>query len=313
MTTAHASYVIKRPEDLLAAVPVFLGFEPADSVVMLTFGGPHSFQARLDLPAPRELDRFVDQLLGPARAHRARAVFFVVYSGDPRLSRDVCRALAKAFGAARIRVIDFLRVADGRWFTPLGGTGVPDHGVPFDVSAHPFRAQAVLDGRVTAASRAELAERLASDSAAAERVAAALPGADPLDEAGVQALVMRCLESGRAAQDVEVAALLLGLVDDDVTMAVCCALRRACAESQLDLWADVVRRAPTALLPEAAAVFAFTAWLAGNGALAWCGVDRSREAGGHPLADLVDGLLEGAVPPAAWQGGLRAMPGATDG
>ena len=39
------------PEDLLAMVPVTLGFTPTDSVAMLTFGAVHPFHARVDLPS----------------------------------------------------------------------------------------------------------------------------------------------------------------------------------------------------------------------------------------------------------------------
>ena len=41
----------RTPEDVLAAVPVLLGFEPSDSVVMMTFGGRETFHARIDMPA----------------------------------------------------------------------------------------------------------------------------------------------------------------------------------------------------------------------------------------------------------------------
>jgi hypothetical protein len=43
--------------------------------------------------------------------------------------------------------------------------------------------------------------------------------------------------------------------------------------------------------------------LQGNGALAWCAVDRARQADpDQPLAALVADALEGAVPPTAWPG-----------
>ena len=47
MTTLTA----RSPEDLLAVVPVVLGFEPADSIVMLTLDARQTFHARVDLPA----------------------------------------------------------------------------------------------------------------------------------------------------------------------------------------------------------------------------------------------------------------------
>ena len=45
--------------------------------------------------------------------------------------------------------------------------------MPYDVSAHPFAAQAVVDGRVTHGSRDELAATLARDPARVAAVAAA--------------------------------------------------------------------------------------------------------------------------------------------
>ena len=50
------------------------------------------------------------------------------------------------------------------------------------------------------------------------------------------------------------------------------------------------------------------AWLAGNGALAWCAVDRAVALEpGHSLARLVGDLLTAAVPPTDWEQ-VWAMP-----
>ena len=70
----------RTPEDVLAAVPVVLGFEPLESVVMLTFGGVETFHARVDLPPPTKADDAVEQLLEPALQHRVTRVVFVVYA-----------------------------------------------------------------------------------------------------------------------------------------------------------------------------------------------------------------------------------------
>ena len=72
----------RTPEDVLAAVPVVLGFEPLESVVMLTFGGVETFHARVDLPPPTKADDAVGQLLEPALQHRVTRVVFVVYADD---------------------------------------------------------------------------------------------------------------------------------------------------------------------------------------------------------------------------------------
>ena len=47
-------FTARCPEDVLAVVPVLLGFVPEESVAMLTFGAPRVFHARVDLPPSRE-------------------------------------------------------------------------------------------------------------------------------------------------------------------------------------------------------------------------------------------------------------------
>ena len=62
-----------------------------------------------------------------------------------------------------------------------------------------------------------------------------------------------------------------------------------------------MRRLPATHVAGPAAVLAFAAWLAGDGALSWCAVDRCRESDPtHSLAGLVAQLLESATPPDTW-------------
>ena len=59
---------------------------------------------------------------------------------------------------------------------------------------------------------------------------------------------------------------------------------------------------PTPQVPDAAAVAAFAAWLAGHGALAWCAVDRCLEVDpDHRLGRCLAECLTRAVPPTAWE------------
>ena len=167
----------RGPEDLLAAVPVVLGFHPRDSLVMLTFDAPHSFHARVGLPPPDEvhqsLPELVDALVTPCRstAGRPRRV--------PQLQRrrpplgHVAGALLAAFDGAGIDVIAVLRAHEGLWWLvppdPGQGESAP---TPYDETTHPFAAQAVLDGRVTHVSREALRATVAAEPEAAARVAA---------------------------------------------------------------------------------------------------------------------------------------------
>ena len=57
------------------------------------------------------------------------------------------------------------------------------------------------------------------------------------------------------------------------------------------------------MLAPVASVLAFLAWLSGDGALAWCALDRAAE--GDPpctLADAVTEALDLALPPDVWEG-----------
>ena len=90
--TSSTTLTARSPEDLLALVPVVLGFVPSDSVVMLTFGAEHTFHARVDLPEGRdELPDVVAALLDPAVQHRVRRVVFVVYSRHERRAQRAGR------------------------------------------------------------------------------------------------------------------------------------------------------------------------------------------------------------------------------
>jgi hypothetical protein len=305
-TTPPVTFTARTPEDVLALVPVVLGFVPRDSLAMLTFGAGHPFHARVDLPDDEaELPGLVDALLAPARQHRVRRAVFVVYTEDATLARRAARALEWAFERSGVEVIATLRADGERWW-PAGGRlpGVPPWGVPYDVAAHPFSAQAVLEGRVLHGSREELRATLGPDAGLVTRVVGALAdvAADPPGAAWVIALVERHSRDGTAPSDTEVARLLRAMLDPAVRDAACSGLSRATAREHVGFWTDVVRRSPEPLLAGPAAVLALAAWQAGDGALAWCALDRCAEVDEHyPLARLVTRVLTDALPPEAWE------------
>jgi len=309
-TSRHApTFVARSPEDLLAVVPVVLGFAPTDSVVMLTFGGARPFHARVDLPHdPNDVAEVVGALVDPAVRHRVGRVVLVLYSGGDQPARRVANALARSLERSGIAVVDCLRTDGQRWFPLLGRhPGVPAHGVRYDVTGHRFAAEAVVEGFVTHASRDDLARSVAADPArvaALERAAAgagAVPATWPDTGLRVIRLVTAHAGAGTVATDEELAELLGDLVERPVLDVAVGLLDRETARADVAFWTDVVRRAPDELLTGPAVLLAFAAWLAGHGALAWCALDRVPEAGrDHALVGLVTRLLEQAVPPQVW-------------
>jgi hypothetical protein len=295
MTTTpdRMTMTFRTPEDVLAAVPVLLGFEPSESVVMLTFGGRETFHARVDLPPPDDLGEAVGMLLEPALAHEVERVLFVVYSGRQLLADMMLGRLAEAFETEGVRVVNGLRADGSRWYLPGSA------GVPYDVGAHPFRVRSVLEGHVVTGSREELAARLAPTAGVA-KVDEARSRVDAYDAVEVVATVWRSLERGHFETD-DLAGVLQGMRDRAVRDAAWGSMTRDDAAAHVALWTDAVQRSPEDLAGAPAAVLGLAAWLAGHGALSWCAVDRCVETEpDNSLAALVGDLLSEAVPPSQW-------------
>ena len=308
----------KSPTDLLALVPSLLGFHPEDSVVLLTVGDALTpFHARVDLPTdPVGLVTVVDHLAGVAGRSRASRVALVVYSDDAGLAEAVTYRLED--GLAGADLVCAVRADGDRWW-PVGADP-HDPGTAYDLDTHPWTAQAVVAGRVVLGSRRELAESLVgTDPEEAERIAAiaddvasrlggsATPSAARatlvVEGRWVRRRVCRFLEDGRRLDAHDVARLTtLMAVSVEVRDVAWAEMSRENAVRHVDLWRDVVRRAPVELRAAAASLLGFAAWLAGDGALAWCAVDRAQQAEpGYGLAGLLTQMLAGAMPPSAWQ------------
>ena len=162
----------------------------------------------------------------------------------------------------------------------------------------------MFDGRVTHASRDHLRATVEPARDAVARVSAlqAEPRrADPEDVDWLVALVARCAASREPPDDEEAARALGALVRTEVRDAALYAVPRDSALAHLQVWADLLRRAPHALVPDAATLTAFCAWQAGDGALAWCALERCFEVDPHhPLGLCLAECLTRAVPPSAW-------------
>lgn len=320
-TPAPTTLTARCPQDILALVPVLLGFFPADSVAMLTFGARQAFHARVDLPGlplpADDLDEMVAALLEPARRHDVRRVVFVVYTRDDVAAARTAQALWRAFEDARIEVVELLRADGARWWPLLApAPGFPADGAPYDVASHPFLVQSVLGGRVTHGSRDDLAAgllRVEERAAAVARLvaeqdsrltAAARRGslAEELTEGEwVEGLVRRHVAARSVPDDAAVARLLRALRRPVLRDAAWAVLTRADAADHVDLWTSVLRVAPQELSAPAATLLGWAAWQSGDGALAWCAVEAALAADpGYRLAGTLGTLLERAVPPSEW-------------
>jgi hypothetical protein len=313
------TFTARGPVDLIAAVPYVLGFHPQDSVVLLTFGPGEAFHARVDLPeAGDDQQVVVDMLAGVVDRHGVERVALLLYTDDPWTAATFHDAVMPVFGGNGVRVLDVIRVGADRFHR---ARDVDDPGTPYDLTTHAFTAEQVVAGTVVERSRSELAASLdCRDEADARAVEEAAARFDARFEGltafvTVDGIVRDLAEQGRWVQrtirrhlrhDTSLSAedagrllvLVVGVPLRDVAWAE---MTRDDATRHLELWRDLVRRCPADLLPAPAALLAFAAWLAGQGALSWCALDRCTAAEpGYSMAECVSLLLEGAVPPSVW-------------
>lgn len=308
MDSAHPM-VARSGEDLLAMLPVLFGFQPDRSLVLVSLPPGPPMHARIDMGGTSgEVVEALALLFGPARKHRVeRAVLYMLTDlATAEAFHEEIVTARRRWGIELLEVV----VADGRRWRPLGSGAVAQE---YDVWSHPFVAHAVLEGRVILPSRAALEATLSAEPARVapvrEHWGRGLVGA--VDAASASALVARHADAGSAPGPHEIALLLALLEDDAACVEIAAATRRATARAHLGVWTTVVRAAPEELVAPAAAVLAFVAWLAGEGALAWCGVERARSGGGCAMTRLVAQLLEGAVRPETWDEWTDAGAGMT--
>jgi hypothetical protein len=323
--TELARFRLRTEQDLLALVPHTLGFHPEESMVLVALDtGGRPVCGRVDLPDdPADLALCVDQLLVAAAQHQALTALVVVYSADACWADDAGGLLVLALEAQDIRVVCGIRADGRRWFPLELAMQDPDDpllevGEEYDVRAHPFTAEAVVGGHVTLGSREELRATLRPDATLVAQVEAAAERLGPLSRR--RARLVRegewlrrkvvSLTSGRRGHLSEVgsdwspkdaARAIRDLHHQDLRDLVWCDLTRDAAEQHTEVWRSLLRRAPEADAAPVAAVLAFTAWLAGHGALAWCAVERAvAQDPGNVLAGLVAQALDGALPPSSW-------------
>lgn len=320
----------KTPADLLAIVPSVLGFHPEDSLVLLTVGAAtNQFHARLDLPRdPEGFSDVIEVLTDVTSRHGVHRCVLVAYTDDQCACEQLVDQVRSALADEGVDVVEAIRADGERWYSLTGCTGpcCPADGTRYDLASHPITAQAVLDGQVTLGSRQELADSLiGTDPEAVEAVsvgadramarfqaAARHPLGPPAPEAARGHLVQEgqwvaervrgFLSDGLALGGDEVGRLLVALVAIEIRDVAWAEMTRANAARHVDLWRDVVRRSPYDLVAAPAALLGFAAWLSGDGALAWCAVERCQEVEpDYRLAALLTDALAGAMPPSSWR------------
>ncbi|HEX5202686.1 DUF4192 domain-containing protein [Paractinoplanes rhizophilus] len=305
----HCSITASTPAEAVAVAPYLLGFHPTDSFVVLgLIGHTVDFAVRYDLPPPGPVD-FDETAVLIARQGVER-VLLLGYGSPRRVTSAVLQA-GYSLRVAGVRIADVIRVADGRWWSYLGG---PADGTP---CAPGLAAEAVFQGMVALPDRKALVAKVAPvEGEARERVTAATGRARAratdlaagdlkagrsgswMRRAGREAVrqAETAARAGRALGPDQVAWLGVLLVNQVV---LDYAIDRSGPELwRLRLWNEVTRWVDPSLAAGPACLLAFAAWQAGDGSLARVAVDRAlREDVGHRLAGTLDRLLAAGIRP----------------
>ncbi len=241
----------------------------------------------------------------------------LLYTDDVEVAHAQAQVLVGRLLERGVEVIEVLRVDDGHWH-PVPEDGSP--GTAYELETHPFTAQRVFEGQVVHRDRAELADSLVgTDEDDAVQVAlAATRFAD---------LVATSKEANGSSRDflrTEARWLqrrIRSHFEDNRQLDARDAGRLLVLASLMSTrdvaWAEITarhlrspRRAvarPGAPQPARAAsrsgsLLAFAAWQHGDGALAWCAIDRCLEVDpDYSMAHCVAEVLTRAVPPGVWE------------
>jgi hypothetical protein len=314
---------VGSPGDILAVVPLLLGFHPSGSIVVLGITGRGrqvSLAFRYDLPDPPDA-RLSAEIAAHAvtvlaRQHIAAAI--VIGYGPGALVTPVADRIGQRLRAARIETLDVLRVQDARYWSYLcrDPRCCPADGVPFDPAGHPAALALAATEPAPAASREELAATLApvtgpaaqamrtktrkAQLAAVRRISR--DGRAGLHEAGRRA-VKAALARYRAdpqvvLSDWQCAWLSVVLAELAVRDDAWARMDPEHVAAHQRLWTHVVRRAQPGYVAAPAALLAFIAWQGGQGTLANIAIDRAlADMPGYSMAVLIGEAVSTGAPP----------------
>lgn len=255
-----AVLTVKTPQDLIAAIPLILGFHPQESLVMCTFGAETPFHARIDIPEDLwELGQACAALIEPCVRHHVQGVVFAAYT-DKVPHPLLQETLVQRFAAAGVEV-----------HVTVLSTNDPD------ISKHEF-AEALP--RSIQRSREALAATLEREWPVPVRDARPLSA----DDADWMASMTNHLND--ASRD-DLTRFIANLATKTFREIAVAGFDREFVS--VEGWCRMFRHLPEVLVDEVSSTMAQIAWLSGDGALAWIALEQAKE---H---DMLWGLIETAL------------------
>jgi hypothetical protein len=335
--TADVRLRLRSSSDVVEAVPFLVGFQPENSLVVLSLRGKRSrlgLTARVDLPPPDAVDECARAFVNYLERDKAVRALVVVYPPTGGAAHPVVRPLADALTVqlahAGIEVADAICVSEGRWWSLLCANDgcCPRDGTPIDQTGTSICAATMaVAGRVVLESRTELERTLDPvtgmmhaamshalpaamsalfDTLAAGRRGEAATKSIALFHDAVSARRLDQVDGGRPALTVDDAALLIaGLHNIAARDEILGWYDGDRGEATRSLLVELVRRAVPPFEVPPLTVLAWLAYLQGDGTFAGIALDRALAADPeYGLAQILDRALSGALDPEVFRRGV---------
>lgn len=307
---------------------MLFGFHPQESLVLVLLEGSRqrmSFGMRLDLPPREHCDAAACQVADVLLAQGARSVLLVACTGDAARGDALVEACIDRLTLDGVTVVDAVR-CDGDRYWSYGCIDVeccPPEGRAYDTGTSAAMVRAVVEGVEVLPNRAAVAARLApvtGDARDRMQVATARAVADftavaegvpqkqrpgVLARAGADRirpiLAAVAAECAEPLTDEEVAQLSVWCSLIAVRDVAWAQMAREDADEAFALWSQVARRVVPPFEPAVLALAGFAAWLKGDGASAWCAVERVEAVEpGYSMMQLLREVLLRAISPTSW-------------
>lgn len=314
------------PGEILAAIPAALGFRPSPGDLVFlggreTAGAPAEASAFLcrSLPDPADPAAWHEVTNRAARVLAAQGygVIAAVGYGEDSAVSPFAHVLAQAADARGLRLSDFFRVQDGRYWCCLCQDCCSPAGTDFTAEEEaaarlpggdrvPASLGALAATIAPAGGDAARAMRAATDRAL-DRAARLAPGpAADQGRAAVAGALARCRDGGAGEPSYgQAARVLAALRDPSVRDGALRRMDHGGREDHRRLWAGLTRLAPPGCAAAPACLLAFTAWQCGDGTLASIALRRAladdpADETALILTDIIDSGL-------SWEFALRQL------
>lgn len=341
-TTSAGPIRLSSPTDVVVYLPYALGYVPDHSLAVLSVPTPDEPTQprgarpgafRVDLPDPdatgKELDDWAGVVAWSLANLGVHKVMTTYWTPDHEAARRLSDRLDGPMTRSGIRVAEALRVDAGRWWSlTCSAACCPAAGTPYDASGSAVAAALTLAGRQVLPSRSAMAALLDPVGGAARQemtAAHAQVNRELALRTGVAGLsqwmardaarrVKAALRAGGQVPDnLDVAWLATHVAHIPIRDRAWASMRQGALDAHRELWGELVRRAAPELAVAPACLFAFAAWLDGEGAMARIAVDRAlAQDPSYSMGLLLEEALDRALPPSVWRSGADDVASADD-